>query len=384
MAGLRRTAWLEIDLEALRQNLSVIAELVGPAVVAPVVKANAYGHGIEVVGPLLADVSDALCVATLDEALALRASGVGGRVIVLYAVPAPGIDAALEGDIELTLMSATDASELLARASRGAGTARAHLALETGMARGGLDAEAALAAARALHQRSDIRLVGLWTHLAAASDPDASAAQVARFERVVASIRHAGLDVPARHIASSEGIFTGAAPTYELVRPGLAIYGLLDASLDVPAHARAAAGRLRPAMALKARAVAFSDVPVGGGVGYGGLWHAARPSRVAVLPIGYADGYARPTQPGAEVLVQGRRVAVVGAISMDAIAVDVTELPGLSYADEFVLMGSQGDLEISAAELARQRNTIVWEVLSGMAARLPRVYNPSAGSAEGT
>ena len=131
-------------------------------------------------------------------------------------------------------------------------------------------------------------------------------------------------------------------------------------------------------MALKARAVAFSDIGPGDSVGYGGRWRAARPSRIAILPLGYGDGYARATQPGADVLLRGRRRPVVGVISMDAVAVDVTDTPGVDGDDEFVLMGRQGDEMISVAELARRRNTITWEVLSSMAPRLARVYHQPA------
>ena len=381
----RRGAWLEIDLDALRDNVSVIRELLGPGVaVAPVVKADAYGHGVETVAPLLASVSDALCVATLDEALALRAIGIDGRIITLYPVGRWGIEAALEADIELTVMSESAMHDTLRIAAmRPGGRARLHLAIETGMARGGVPEDDVLAVARAIGQASSAQLVGVWTHLANAGEQAASANQVARFARALEVMGDAGVTVPARHVAASEGIFAGSAPAFEMVRPGLAVYGVLDDGLDIVESARPAAARLRPAMAIKARAAAFSDVPSGGGVGYGGLWQATRPSRVAILPVGYGDGYARSVQPAADVLVRGRRVPVVGAVSMDSIAVDVTAIPGIDQADEFVLMGVQGDASISANDLARWRNTIVWEVLCGMAGRLGRVYNRSAGATTG-
>ena len=129
-------------------------------------------------------------------------------------------------------------------------------------------------------------------------------------------------------------------------------------------------------MSLKARPVAFSDIPVGEGVGYGSRWRAERPSRIAILPVGYADGYLRGAQPGAQALVRGRRVPLAGVISMDALAVDVTDVPGLAYDADFVLLGRQGDEAIRAGDLARARNTIAWEVLSSMAPRLARVYHP--------
>lgn len=390
-----RTAWLEIDLDALRHNVGVIRDLVGPGVaVAPVVKADAYGHGVDTVAPMLAAVSDALCVATLDEALALRANGISGRIILLYPTSAAGLELALEAGIELTLMSESDARALracMARAPRAAyavgarqvGAARVQLAIDTGMARGGLSTAGAVTLARALEAQDGIALAGLWTHLADAADPEVSRRQVDRFGRTVEAIRNEGIGVPPRHVAASEAVFARTAPTLEMVRPGLAVYGVLDEALVMPGEGLAAASRLRPAMALKARAVAFSDVATGGRVGYGGQWQASRPSRVAVLPLGYGDGYARGSQPGAEVLLRGRRLPVVGVISMDAITVDVTDVPDIGHEDEFVLLGSQGDATIAVAELARWRNTIAWEVLSGMAPRLERVYNRSAGTVPG-
>jgi alanine racemase len=159
------------------------------------------------------------------------------------------------------------------------------------------------------------------------------------------------------------------------VRVGLAVYGVLDAGLPIPAASQAAASALRPTLTLSARPVAVSDIAVGDGVGYGSRWRAQRPSRVAILPVGYADGYLRGSQPGAEALVRGRRVPLVGVISMDALAVDVTDVPGLTPDEPFVLLGRQGGEVIRAADLARARNTIAWEVLSSMAPRLARVYH---------
>jgi alanine racemase len=198
----------------------------------------------------------------------------------------------------------------------------------------------------------------------------------------VAALYEAGIPVPPRHIAASGGIFTHDEPSLDLVRPGLAVYGLLDAGLPIAPDAVEAAAALRPAMSLKARAIAFSDVPIGGTVGYGGTWRAERESRIAVLPVGYGDGYLRGAQPRSSVLVRGRRVPLVGPVSMDAVTADVTDVPGLDHGDEFVLLGRQGPEVISAGDLARLRNTIAWEVLTSMAQRLDRVYHPQAGTAE--
>jgi len=377
----RRGAWLEIDLAALRHNVGVIRTVVGSAAVAPVVKANAYGHGIDRVGPALAPVSDALCVATLDEAAALRPL-VEGRILLLYPVPAEAaVDAVMAG-VELVVMSATDLAAIRAALRPGSAPVRVHLGIDTGMGRGGLRPEEVPTVAADAVADPGIELTGLWTHLHSPEDPPSSDAQILRFEAAVAALHEAGIPVPPRHIAASGGIFTHDEPSLDLVRPGLAVYGLLDAGLPIAPDAIEAAAALRPAMSLKARAIAFSDVPIGGTVGYGGTWRAQRESRIAVLPVGYGDGFLRGAQPRSSVLVRGRRVPLVGRVSMDAVTADVTDVPGLDHGDEFVLLGRQGSEVISAGDLARLRNTIAWEVFTSMAQRLDRVYHPQAGTAE--
>jgi alanine racemase len=279
-------------------------------------------------------------------------------------------------------MSAADLTAIREAISPDATPVRVHLGVETGMGRGGLPPETVAGVAGAARADRHIELAGLWTHLHSPEDPPSSDAQILRFEAAVTALHEAGIPVPPRHIAASGGIFAGDEPSLDLVRPGIAVYGVLDADLPIAADAAAAAARLRPAMSAHARAVAFSDVPVGGTVGYGGTWRAERPSRIAVLPVGYGDGYLRASQPGAVALVRGERRPIVGRVSMDAVTVDVTDLPGLDYAEAFVLMGSQGPASVSVGELARRRNTIAWEVLTSMAQRFDRVYHPLAGIAE--
>lgn len=371
-----RTAWLEIDLGAIRHNIGLIRGLVGGAAVAPVVKANAYGHGIEAVARAIEDASDAICVATLDEAMSLRQVVVSGRIIVLYPIPAASAATAMAARLELTIMDGIDLEALQASATTGAPSVGLHVCVETGLGRGGLAREAVAPIVASATADPRFHVAGLWTHLASPEDGESSAEQVRRLEAASATLAAAGLPMPHRHVAASGAILGGLGSAFDLVRPGLAAYGVIDDAQPVSAEAASTAAQLRPAMALKARAVAFVDVAPGEGVGYGGTWRAERPSRVAILPLGYGDGYLRSSQPGAAALVRGRRVPLVGAISMDGLAVDVTDLPGVDGADELVLLGRQGDEAITAAELARGRNTIAWEVLSAMAPRLARVYHP--------
>jgi alanine racemase len=167
----------------------------------------------------------------------------------------------------------------------------------------------------------------------------------------------------------------------DLVRPGLALYGVVPGDLPIPADRRAAAASLRPALSLHARPLRILEVPPGTAVSYGGRWIAERPTRIMTLPVGYGDGYARATGPGAQVLLNGRRAPIVGSIAMDALMVDVTDVPDVEPDTDVVLLGAQGTQRIDAEELARQRTTIAWEVLTGLALRIPRVYHRAAGTA---
>jgi alanine racemase len=391
MPTLPRLAWLEIDTAALADNLRTIQELVGRDVgLAAVVKSDGYGHGLEIAARTFASAGAAmLCVATLDEALTLRRAGVQGRILVLYDIPVERLGDAVAAGLELVAGEGRWLEKVLAAWPQGGvggrRELRLHLEIETGLGRAGVPPEAAAPLAELIEGTAGAQLAGLWSHLASSDDPGASGAQVGRFDAAEEGMRAAGIALPPRHLAGSGGIFAASASGYELVRPGIALYGELTERFPVAEAARGAAGRLRPAMTLKARPLRIERFPAGTGIGYGALWRAPRESVVATLPVGYGDGYSRAYGAGsgaeghAEVLVRGRRAPVVGSVAMDAIAVDVTAIPDLVEADEFVLLGAQGDDRITAGELARLRTTIPYEVLTGMSARLPRVYHSPAG-----
>jgi alanine racemase len=387
---LPRLAWLEIDTDALASNLRVVRERMPPGTrVAAVVKSDGYGHGIEIAARTFASGgADMLAVATLDEALALRACRVRAPLLVMFTIPPGEIARASAAGLELVAADEdTVAAHLDAwRAARDRQPARArvdkivfHLEIETGLGRAGIRPERAADVARAIHATPGAELGGIWSHLASAGDVHLSAEQIARLGIAIASLESAGIRVPAKHIAATGALFAGSAPAWDLVRVGLALYGVLPEPFPIAADARAAADALRPAMTLKARALRIEDVPAGTTVGYGGTWRADRASVIATLPVGYGDGWVRAYGGIASALVRGRRVPLVGTIAMDAMAADVSDVPGVTRDDEFVLLGEQGSDRITAAELARLRNTISWEVLSGMSTRLPRVYHAAAG-----
>jgi len=379
---LPRSAWLEVDLDALGGNLAALRSLVSPTTVCwPVVKADAYGHGaVPVAEALVAAGADGLCVAALDEALELRQAGVDGEILVLYPVPPARLADAARARLAVAVTTEASAEGLVHAAAELPGARRVgvHLEIETGLTRDGVRPERAAVVCARIAGEAHLRLAGIWSHLASPEDDEATRRQVARFDAAIDALRQAGIEVPTRHIATTGGLLTGRAPAYEAVRPGLAVYGVIPAGLPIAPAAAGAAAALRPAMRLIARAVRIEEVPAGTGVSYGATWVAARPSRIATLPVGYGDGFVRAYGGRAGALVRGRRAPLVGVVAMDAAMVDVTEVPGVGEEDEFVLLGRQGDEEITVAELAEARGTIAWEVLATMARRLPRVYYAAA------
>ena len=344
-------------------------------------KADAYGHGMVPVARALADAgADGLCVATFDEALALRTAGVGGRVTVLYPVLPTFARLAAEGAIAVSAGDPALLSDLLA-ALPSDHSLDIELEVETGLGRGGVPVDGVVDVARAIQAKPGARVSGLWTHLQAPEDRARTAEQVERFEAAAAALRRAGIDVPRRHLAASGSLLADGVPVYDAVRPGLMTYGLVPDELSaddlVPA-----ADRLRPVMSLLARPVRVAELPAGHGISYGPTFETGRPSRIATLPLGYGDGWPRSLSNRAEALVRGIRVPIVGNVAMDAMMVDVTDVPGapVGVDDEFVLLGSQGGERITAADLARARTTNSWEVVTTASRRLPRVYDAAAGA----
>ena len=379
---LPRGVWLEIDEAALANNVAVFRELIGPGVeLNAVVKADAYGHGLVPVARAFESSGvDRLCVASLDEALALRRAGIESDILVLFAIPPDGLLDAAHNSIQISI---TDAGTLLTELERPTGSydlVAVEVEVETGLSRGGVMVDELPAVLkRARTSARALGPIGVWTHVASPEDAAATASQVREFDRAITLANEAGEFVGLRrHMAATGGLLSGRVPTYEGVRIGLGLYGVLPLDLPMPDRERALSERLRPAMTLKARALRIQSFPAGTPVGYSGKWRTQRESIIATLPLGYGDALPRSTWPGAEALVRGHRVPLVGNVAMDAVMADVTDVPDVSMDDEFVLMGEQGGQKIDVYELARARNTIPWEALTDMSFRIPRVYH--AGS----
>ncbi len=355
-------------------------------------KADAYGHGATMVGPWLERAgASGLCVATLDEGLELRAVGVRLPILVLYPIPPDGVATALAARLALTAADTTLLARTLAARvalGAGAGTLVVHVEVETGLGRAGIAPRDLPAAVAAIRATPGAELAGVWSHLAAPADAPRSGRQVATFD---AALSAAWPDDarPIRHLAATGGLLAATVPAYDRVRLGLGLYGLVPDGYapgtgDRASAATAAAAALRPVLSLHARPVRVVDLPAGHGVSYGPSFETDRPSRIATLPLGYGDGWPRVASNRAEALVRGLRVPLVGTVAMDAVMADVTDVPGppVSVDDAFVLLGEQagplGTGEIAAAELAHERTTISWEVVTQMARRLPRVYHAAA------
>jgi alanine racemase len=383
---LPRMAWAEIDVDALAGNLAVLRRLAGAGTaVHPVVKADAYGHGlIPVARALEAAGADGLCVAVLDEAFALRRAGIKCPILVLYPIPPGHAGAAARSRIAVTAGDRALLDGLLAavRSAPADVPLKVQLEIETGLGRGGFRPDALLQAARDVVETPGARLTSAWTHFQAPADAARSDAQIALFERATSDLVANGIPLSGRHVAASGGVLLEHVMSLDGVRPGLAVYGLVPDDLlgDDRRSATAGAADLRPALSLHARPVRVADLPAGWGISYGPSFTTSRPSRIATLPVGYGDGWPRSLSNRAEALVRGRRVPLVGNVAMDAVMADVTDVPGppVGVDDEFVLIGSQGGERITAADVAAARGTISWEVVTSLSARLPRVYHAAS------
>jgi alanine racemase len=391
---LPRTAWLEIDLDALLGNVRLLQGLLPDGVlVEPVVKADAYGHGaVPVARALVADGVRSLSVATFDEALELRQAGIEVPILIVFPIPPElALDARRHGLsitvgdrvlLERTLAALANRLPAGQRAADGPSDAKLaiHLEVETGLGRGGVDPDLVPAAAAAVESSPHALLAGLWSHLQAPDNADLAAGQDRRFGIAAGLLEETGVTLPARHLAASGAVLAASVGTYDVVRAGLAMYGIVPDGLTVAASARVAAVGLRPVMSLRARPIRIAWLEAGSGVSYGPTFRTAHRSRIATLPLGYADGYPRSLSNRAQVLVRGIRVPQVGTVAMDAVMVDVTDVPGseVTVDDVFTLLGEQGGDRIDALEVARWGNTISYEVVAAMSGRLPRVYYAAA------
>jgi alanine racemase len=363
--------WVETNLGAIRHNQRQLVALAGGAAVMAVVKANAYGHGAVGVARAALEAGAAwLGVARAGEGLALRAAGLSGPILVLGYTPPALAPETLGQDLTLAVFDA-DAAAAYAAAGRAAGRpARVHVKLDSGMGRLGVLPANALDFIRALHNLDGLAVDGLFTHFAASdlADQASTLAQMAALDGVLGALSAAGLRPPCVHAANSAAVVRQPNARYDLVRSGIMLYGL-DPSDDVPCPPG-----FQPALTWKTVVAQVKTLPAGHGVSYGPEYVTPAPETVAVLPVGYADGYRRVPKNVNGVLVGGRRAPVRGRVCMDQCVVGLSHVPGVRVGDEVVLIGRQGAEHLPAEEVAQRWGTINYDVTSGIMARVERLF----------
>ncbi|MCS6888159.1 alanine racemase [Chloroflexus sp.] len=362
-----RPTWVHLDLTAIAGNVRALRAHAGVPLMV-VLKGDGYGHGAaRVARAALGAGAEALAVATLGEGQALRAQGINAPILVLgYTPPWQAADA-IRLDLMITLFDHDTAQALSAAATELGRPARVHVKVDTGMARLGLPPAEVGSFIHQLHSLPGIEPVGLYTHFARAdeTDPAPTDRQLALFSAVLAELTAAGLRPPIVHAANSAATLRFPAAYFDMVRPGLACYGL------APSPAAPLLPGMRPALSFYSEVAQVREHPAGTPISYGGAYVTSRPSRIATIPVGYADGLRR-APPWREVLIRGRRAPIVGRICMDYVMVDVTDIPGVQRGDAVTIIGRQGDDAIGVDEIAGWLGTISYEVLTGILPRVPR------------
>lgn len=360
-----------VDLDAVGHNVRAIRSLVGERKICAAVKADAYGHGAPAVCHAASAAGvDMFAVAMTEEAMDLRAAGIKKPIILLCPVPGEDIESILDYDITACITEEAFVLELAARALRRGVQAKAHVKVDTGMHRIGLDWQTAAPVFVKLSRLAGLRITGIFTHFACADADDLSFSkeQVRRFKSVLSQLRTAGIEVPFAHMANSNGVLRVPEAYFDGVRPGLMLYGLCSRP-----ELQATAG-LRPVLTMRTRISHCRKLPGGEKIGYGHTFTTWRDSVVATLPIGYHDGLIRQFSNMGEVLVRGRRVAMVGRVCMDQTLIDVTDVPDAQPGDEVVIYGRQGDQYIGVEEMAARVDRIPYELTCAVGWRVRREF----------
>ena len=366
----QRPTRIRVDLGALSHNLAAIRGHVGVPVMG-IVKANAYGHGlVPVARHLAAQGVERLGVAFVEEGIALRQAGITTPILVLGGIFGPQVAQFLMHDLQVTVSSLDKLRQVEAAAEAMGRQAAVHLKIDTGMERIGVHSYSCGPFIEAACASRWCRVEGIYSHLACADAPDdpMTALQLERFAEACAHFGRIGAPLPLRHLANSGAVLHAPDTWLDMVRPGIALYGVLP---DPASRANIA---LRPALSLVSRVVYFKVVRAGRSVSYGGTWTAPGDTRVATVPIGYGDGYPRALSSRGQALVRGRRHPVAGRVCMDQFMLDLGPLGEAYNGDEVVLVGEQGGQRIRVEDIAQMAGTIPYEILTGLNERIPREY----------
>lgn len=378
--------WAEIDLSAYAHNIKELRRITHPnARLMAVVKANGYGHGaIEVAREALQNGAEWLGVARIDEAIRLRQQSLTAPILIFGYTPPDLAKQLIEFDLTPTVYSSSTAEILSANAQSIGKTIGVHIKVDSGMGRLGLLPDAlvskkaptemkneAVREIESIAKLAGLDIEGIFTHFATADSADTSYAkkQLEIFLDFTHQLRQTGLEVPLMHAANSAALLQLPESHLDMVRPGIATFGLWP--LEERNEIQAA---LKPAMALKSRIIHLKSVPAGFNVSYGITYQTQQPTTIATVPVGYADGFSRLLSSRGHMLVHGKKVPIIGRVCMDLTMLDVGTLSNVNLEDEVVLFGQQDNASITADEIAARLNTINYEIVSTITARVPRVY----------
>ncbi|MCD6576593.1 MAG: alanine racemase [Anaerolineaceae bacterium] len=360
--------WLEIDLSTLRNNYRLLGEISGSQVM-PVIKANAYGHGLERVATALEDCgAEWFGVARIEEALMLRELGIKAKILVLGYTAPTRVSHAIKEKISLTVYDFSIAETYASQAQDLQETVNLHVKIDTGMGRLGIRAEEAAHFVQYVKDQKSLTLEGVFTHFACADEPekDVTAKQIRQFEMILRELESENLLPEVIHAANSAGTINFPETRFNLIRAGIALYG------HPPSSQTKLPDGIVSAISWKTRLISIKELPPGHGISYGHTYHTKSKERIGVIAVGYGDGLRR--RPGNFVLIHGKRVPIIGNVCMDQCMVILDGVPDASIGDEVVIIGKQGNEEISATDIANDWGTINYEVLCGLAARMPRHY----------
>ncbi len=364
-----RPTWVEIDLEAIANNVAMLTQLAAPSKVMAILKADAYGHGmVKVARTVLNNGAKWLAVATLGEALTLREAGIDEPILVLSYMPAWQAHKAVTHNVSATIFTVEIARAFSRAAVELNHEARVHVKVDTGMGRLGLLPHEVLDFMKKI-DLPGLTVEGLYTHFSTADEADLSHAheQFRRLQELLAQLDEAGLRPPLVHAANSGALINLPESRLDMVRPGIAMYGLH------PSKETLLPEGFRPALTFKSTVGQVKTLPPDSPIGYGATYRTTGEETIAIIPVGYADGFRRAPRTWKEVLVKGQRAPLVGRVSMDQAAINVSHIPNVRQGDEVVLIGQQGREEITAEEVAANLGTVHYEVISELLARVPRV-----------
>ncbi|MBI5957160.1 MAG: alanine racemase [Chloroflexi bacterium] len=363
---------VEVNLDAIAHNVRVLKQHIGPRVdLFAVVKANAYGHGAtQVAQAALKHGAARLAVARAAEGIALREAGITAPILVMSYTPPGEVEAAVKNSLTLAVTEPAVADQISARGQALGVPAAVHLKVDTGMGRFGLLPQEVLPFAQHLTSLPALRIEGIFSHFATADSTDKTYTrqQFQTFQDVLAALSAAGITIPLRHIANSAAALDLPEMHLDAVRTGIAMYGLFPSDEILPAVS------LQPALALKSHAARVRTLPAGSSISYGRTYITPRAMSVALIPVGYGDGYHRLNSNRGVVLINGQRAPIIGRVCMDQFVVDISHVGPVEVNAEVVLIGPQGAAQITAEEVARWAETINYEVTTSLLPRVPRFY----------